>query len=62
MEILSKETIALLGNEKVREALNELLKEHGAEKVVVSVPKSGESKGEEASEDVRVVTLRRLCA
>ena len=61
MEILSKDTMALLGDEKIRKALDELLKDHGTEKVV-EVRKSNSDKSEQASEEVRVVTLRRLSA
>lgn len=61
MEILSKDTMALLGNEKIRQALDELLKENGTEKVV-AVSKAKSDKSEQDSEEVRVVTLRRLSA
>ena len=65
MEILSKDTIALLDNEKVREAIDEMLDDNGPNERVVKVLKSGSmecksDEGNQASESVRVVKLRRL--
>jgi hypothetical protein len=67
MEILSKDTIALLDNEKVREAIDEMLDDNGPNERVVTVPKSGiiecksdDNKGDQTSDNVRVVKLRRL--
>lgn len=63
MEILSKEIIALLDNEEIRKALDELKDKVEVPTREVEVPRRAIHKGGQKQEDSTVtVTLRRLSA